>query len=79
MAREDKSEKIIRYYRNIIQKIPSKGSKFTKNGGYIIPDKKYITLLLKIKFRSLQKSYDIRNSRNNPNKKVDPEDYQFVE
>jgi hypothetical protein len=75
MAREDEPEKISRYYRNFIQKVPSKGSKFTKNEEYIIPDRRYITLILKIEFRLLQKNYDIRNSRNNSSKKVDPKDY----
>jgi hypothetical protein len=55
MAREDEPEEIFRYYRNFIQEVPPKGSKFTKDGGYIIPDGKYITLILKIKFRLLQK------------------------
>jgi hypothetical protein len=53
MAREEKSEKISRYYRSFIQEVPPKGSKFIKNGEYIIPDEKYIILLLKIEFRSL--------------------------
>jgi hypothetical protein len=53
MARGDEPEEIPRYYRSFIQKVPPKGSKFTKDGGYVTPDGKYITLLLKMEFRSL--------------------------
>jgi hypothetical protein len=78
MARGEEPEEIFRYYRSFIQEVPPKGSKFTKDGGYVTPDKKYIILLLKMKFRSLQKSYDTRNPKNNSSKKIDLEDHQFV-
>jgi predicted RND superfamily exporter protein len=78
MIRGKKPEETSRYYRSFIQEVPPKGSKFIKDGGYITPDEKYITPLLKIEFRSLQRSYDARNPRNNSSKKIDPEDYQFM-
>jgi hypothetical protein len=53
MARGDEPEEIPRYYRSFIQEVPPKGSKFTKDGGYITPDGEYITLILRIEFRSL--------------------------
>jgi predicted RND superfamily exporter protein len=53
IARGDEPEEISRYYRNFIQEIPPKGSKFTKDGEYITPDGRYITPILKIKFRLL--------------------------
>jgi hypothetical protein len=59
ITREDEPKKISKYYRSFIQEVPPKGSKFTKNGGYIIPDGEYIILILKIEFRLLQKNYDI--------------------
>jgi hypothetical protein len=78
MARGDEPEETPRYYRSFIQEVPPKGSKFTKDGGYVTPDGGYITPSLRMEFRSLQRSYDTRNPRNDPSKKVDPEDYQFV-
>jgi hypothetical protein len=53
MTRGEEPEEISKYYKNFIQEVPSKGSKFTKDGGYITPDGEYITLLLRIEFRSL--------------------------
>jgi hypothetical protein len=53
MAREDEPEEIFKYYQNFIQEVPPKGSKFTKDGGYITPDGGYITPILRIEFRSL--------------------------
>jgi hypothetical protein len=79
MARGDEPEETPRYYRSFIQEVLSKGSKFTRDGGYITPDGGYNILILRIKFRLLQRNYDTRNPRNNPSKKIDPEDYQFVE
>jgi hypothetical protein len=53
MARDDKPEEISKYYRNFIQEVPPKRSKFIKNGEYITPDGEYTTPVLKIEFRSL--------------------------
>ena len=30
-------------YRNIVLEVPLKGSRFLKNGGYVTPDRGYIT------------------------------------
>ena len=53
ITRKNKPKKTSRYYRSFIQEVPPKGSKFTKYEGYITPDGEYITLLLRIEFRSL--------------------------
>ena len=71
------SRKGIRY-RDIVMEKPPTGAKFTKQGGYVLPDGGHISRELRQMAEATRERFDLCDPKKYPLKKVNPDRFQYV-